>query len=359
MLPGVDDYLADQEARPFEQRQQELLDENIAMYEGVLAPGVTASNPNQAEIDRIQSAIRRTQAAAQKMRDMGREEAAQQLEAGIRGQSERLAELQSAAPVYDYGGLQVDYEVADYAGDVRDMIDQDPRARDAQYGALEYYQDVMSDGMTDADFAALEAQNRRIASDAAARDDAIIQNMRARGVGGAGTEIAARIAGQGNATEAAYLQSLGLTQQRQARRDAAAGSSADLGGTMRDFDQRIATLDRAARQQYENERVRVRNQERMLNEVELPYKAFFAQQGVMDRTGDARSAAAGVAGGRAGQRRDMVYDTADRYRELAGQTASAVAPHMGMGAGGTAAMQGAGSGLSGGTAGAPQPGGMV
>lgn len=359
IIPGVDDYFADQEARPLEQRQQGLLDENIAMYEGVLAPGVTSSNPNQEEIDRIQSSISRTQRAAQRMREMGREDEARQLEAGIRGQTQRLEQLQSATPVYDYGGLQVDYEIADYAGDVRDMIDQDPRARDAQYGALEYYQDVMGDGMTDADFAALEAQNRRIASDAAARDDSIIQNMRARGVGGAGTEIAARIAGQGNATEAAYLQSLGLTQQRQARRDLAAGSSADLGGTMRDFDQRIATIDRAARQQYENERARVRNQEQLLNKVDLPYKAFFAQQGVMDRTADARGSAANVAGGRAGQRRDMIYDTADRYRQLAGQAASAAAPHMGMGAGGTAAMQGAGSGFSGGTAGVPQPGGMV
>jgi hypothetical protein len=319
MVPGVDDYFADKEAGKYDKRQRQLLDDNLSMYEGALAPGVTATNPNQSEIDRIQGEIANTQRAAQRMREMGRDDVADQLEAGIKGRTERLEQLQSASPDLGYGGIELDYEVADYAGDVRDMIDQDPRARDAQYGALEYYQDVMDDGMTGADFAALEAQNRRIASDAAARDDAIIQDMRARGVGGAGTEVAARIAGQGNANEAAYMQSLGLTQQRQARRDSAAGSSADLGSTMRDFDQRIAALDRTARQQYDNERARVRNQEMMMNEVELPYKAFFAQQGVQDRTADARRDSAGLAGTRSDQRRSMIYDTADRWRGITGE----------------------------------------
>lgn len=79
-------------------------------------------------------------------------------------------------------------------------IQTDPRLRNAQLQALEKLQSIGASGLRPEDEAALARIQSGVAQDARAREEAILQNMQERGVGGSGAELASRlISSQGSA----------------------------------------------------------------------------------------------------------------------------------------------------------------
>jgi hypothetical protein len=93
----------------------------------------------------------------------------------------------------------------------------DPRLRDAQLGALSKLAEVSKGGMTMQDSAMLDQIRRQVDTQAHGADDAILQNMQARGMGGSGAELAARLSGSqaaANRKSSEGLQVGGLATQR-------------------------------------------------------------------------------------------------------------------------------------------------
>jgi hypothetical protein len=82
-------------------------------------------------------------------------------------------------------------------------ISSDPRLKEAQMGALAKLQQLGSEGLGAQDRLRLNDARRTVATDARARDEAILQNMASRGAGGSGVELAARLSSsQGQADRA-------------------------------------------------------------------------------------------------------------------------------------------------------------
>lgn len=97
-------------------------------------------------------------------------------------------------------------------------IEIDPRLADAQMQALTSLQDVAdSGGLTLADEAALNRIQSQTAQADRGRREAIMQNMRATGMGGSGMDLLAQLQSSQAATDAASQQGLdvaGMAQQR-------------------------------------------------------------------------------------------------------------------------------------------------
>lgn len=80
------------------------------------------------------------------------------------------------------------------------QIAVDPRLKASQMAALEQVAQIANTGMSDADRASLELIRRQVAGEAQAKQEQIMQNMQARGQGGSGAELIARLqAGQSSA----------------------------------------------------------------------------------------------------------------------------------------------------------------
>lgn len=98
-----------------------------------------------------------------------------------------------------------------------EQIQLDPRLKSAQLSALEQMSGLASGNLSQADLAGFELARRSAANEAQAKQGQIMQEMRARGQGGSGVELIARL--QSNESAADRLQQNQL-QQAQALQQA-------------------------------------------------------------------------------------------------------------------------------------------
>lgn len=111
-------------------------------------------------------------------------------------------------------------------------VTTDPALQSAQMGALQSLQQQATGGMTPQARAALNQVNQQAGQQAQAQSQAVMQQMRARGQGGSGAELAAALSGGQNAANMASQQSDQIMAQNQNAAQQAALSSGQLGGQM-------------------------------------------------------------------------------------------------------------------------------
>lgn len=118
-------------------------------------------------------------------------------------------------------------------GTALENIEIDPRLKDAQMSALDYYSQVGEMGLTPAERSARNEIVRSQANQANADRATALQNAAQRGIAGSGVELAAQLAGAQNASQRADSASDQLIAEAFNRSLQAQGSKADLAGTMR------------------------------------------------------------------------------------------------------------------------------
>ena len=118
-----------------------------------------------------------------------------------------------------------------------DSVSTDPRLRQAQMDALSQLQDVANQGgLTAMDRSRLAQIDSQEATADRGRREAILQNMRARGMGGSGNELLAQLQSAQAATDNANTQGLGVEAMAQQRALEAMAGACQLGGTIRGQD---------------------------------------------------------------------------------------------------------------------------
>jgi len=120
-----------------------------------------------------------------------------------------------------------------------EKIKSDDQLRQAQLSALSSLKQVGQMGLTPEDRAALYDIRSQVAQQDKARQDAIIQNLAARGMAGGGAELAQRLASAQAAAETQAKMGSDLASQAFAKRLQAVAQSGSLGGQIRsqDFDE--------------------------------------------------------------------------------------------------------------------------
>jgi hypothetical protein len=111
-------------------------------------------------------------------------------------------------------------------------ISTDPRLQQAQMQALSQLQQQGQSGFTSAQLGALQSANQQASGQAQAANAAVMQNMAARGMGGSGMELAAKLSNSQNAANLANTQGNQLAAQAQQGALAATAASGQLGGQM-------------------------------------------------------------------------------------------------------------------------------
>ena len=160
-----------------------------------------------------------------------------------------------------------------------EMISTDPRLQASQMAALETLGGLAEGGLSEADLAALEEARRSVEGAQTAREQAILQDMQQRGIGGAGAELAMKMASAQGAADRQNQASLDATQAAQMRALQALSAQADLAGSVRgqDFSEQaqIAAAQDAIRQfnmqnqqRVQDQNVGMRNQAQQLNLAE-------------------------------------------------------------------------------------------
>jgi hypothetical protein len=109
----------------------------------------------------------------------------------------------------------------------------DPRDRAAQRAALTQLQEIGRGGLTAADKAALGAGNDMVAQSLRGQREASLQDLRARGMGGSGAEVAALFGGQQSGANAMAQQSASVLNAAQQRGLQALQAGGSLAGQMR------------------------------------------------------------------------------------------------------------------------------
>lgn len=99
-----------------------------------------------------------------------------------------------------------------------EQISADPRLKAMQMSALEQMAGVAEKGMSPADMAAFELARKKAASENQAMQAQILQNMQARGQGGSGAELIARLKGAQSAADSLQDAQLEQARQQQAAR---------------------------------------------------------------------------------------------------------------------------------------------
>ena len=144
------------------------------------------------------------------------------------------------------------FQAQEQAGTEFDAIEVDPRLKDAQMQALSALTEIGQDGLT------LQARvNQEILQDQVARQDAgrqaaIMQNLAERGMGGAGMELAQRLASQQAASNRAGQAAMQNSANAQARALQALTQSGGLAGNIRSQDYGMQA-DRASAQDIINQ----------------------------------------------------------------------------------------------------------
>lgn len=111
-------------------------------------------------------------------------------------------------------------------------VTTDPALMKAQMGALQSLQQQATGGMTPQARAALNQTRREAETEATGRQQALMQQMQARGLGGSGAELAAALQGGQSSASRAAEESDRLMAQNAAQAQQAALSSGQLGGQM-------------------------------------------------------------------------------------------------------------------------------
>lgn len=125
-------------------------------------------------------------------------------------------------------------------------ITEDSSLRDAQKSALTTMQQRAKVGLSAEDRAALNQVRQQVQQDSQAKQSQILQEMQARGQGGGGAELAARLtAGQAGADRASSASDT-LMAQAQERALQALGQSANLAGEVRGQDFNVANTKASA-----------------------------------------------------------------------------------------------------------------
>ncbi len=115
-------------------------------------------------------------------------------------------------------------------------INIDPRLRQAQMQALETLSKMGEQGLTAEDRTALNQARRQVAGDAQARQGAILQNMAARGMGGSGVELAARLSESQDSADRSSQEADRLMAMAQRRMLEGVSAAAATGGQIRGQD---------------------------------------------------------------------------------------------------------------------------
>jgi len=156
-------------------------------------------------------------------------------------------------PLPDIQAMQLDYDSPELQGilqpemiklvkadpSLMQDIKVDPRLRDAQMSALSKLQEVGASGFRPEDEAMLNRIKSEVAQDANAKDQAILQNMQQRGIGGAGAELASRLGSSQSAANRESQQGLDIAGQASQRALDAILKSGSFGQSMEQtqFDQ--------------------------------------------------------------------------------------------------------------------------
>lgn len=111
-------------------------------------------------------------------------------------------------------------------------VTTDPALMKAQMGALQSLQQQATGGMTPQARAALNQTRREAETEATGRQQALMQQMQTRGLGGSGAELAAALQGGQSSASRAAEESDRLMAQNASQAQAAALSSGQLGGQM-------------------------------------------------------------------------------------------------------------------------------
>lgn len=112
-------------------------------------------------------------------------------------------------------------------------VSTDPRLAQAQMSALTSLQEQGENPLTAMEKAQLNSNRRSVASEEQARQGAILQDMAARGAGGSGAELAARLSSSQSATQRAGEQADSLAAMSQQRALQAIAAGGELGGSIR------------------------------------------------------------------------------------------------------------------------------
>jgi len=140
-------------------------------------------------------------------------------------------------------------------------VSTDPRLAATQMQALEQLAGLSEGGLSEADIAALEQTRRSVEGSQEARQEAILQDMQQRGIGGAGAELAMRLAATQGAADRQNQASLDVTRQAQARALQALAQQANLAGQVRS--QEFGEQSDIARAQDAIREFNLRNQQRV------------------------------------------------------------------------------------------------
>lgn len=142
-----------------------------------------------------------------------------------------LEELQNA------GQLTPELEQAILLGSsAMEGVSADPRLKAQQMKALEQLAGVAESGMTPADQAAFELARRNAATENQAMQGQILQQMQARGQGGSGAELIARLKGAQSSANAMQDAQLKEAIARQQARQQAMGQVGDMSTRVRQQD---------------------------------------------------------------------------------------------------------------------------
>lgn len=112
-------------------------------------------------------------------------------------------------------------------------VEVDPRLRDAQLQALEYMQELGTEGLTQGEMAQLRQIQRQAQAQQQAQQQSILQEMAQRGMGGSGVELAARLAAAEGGSGMAAEQFDRAAQMAQQRALEGMMQSGQLGGQIR------------------------------------------------------------------------------------------------------------------------------
>lgn len=115
-------------------------------------------------------------------------------------------------------------------------INIDPRLRATQLSALEQVSGIAKNGLSDADMASLELIRRQAAGEAQAKQGQILQNMQARGQGGSGAELIAKIQSAQSSADRLNQQALEEAKMMQQARMQALQQQGNMSGQIRSQD---------------------------------------------------------------------------------------------------------------------------
>lgn len=111
-------------------------------------------------------------------------------------------------------------------------VSADPRLREAQMRSLNQLQQMGVGGMRPEDQAALNSVLNKTNQQANANNQAVLQNMQQRGIGGSGNELAAKMLNNQAAANASSQQGLDIAGQASQRALQAIMNAGNLGGQM-------------------------------------------------------------------------------------------------------------------------------